>query len=979
MSAPFQQAEWIWIPNDPSPVDFYLYARREFVAPETIDSAAISITADSRYRLHVNGTVVGRGPARGAPGLQYFDTYDLAENLIPGERNVIGVLVHHFGVQGQNYVPAPGGLLAEANLRSGDGKITTVATDQTWRVIRAPEWIRVGARSSWATSWVECYDARRHLHGWAKPGYDDTAWQGAELLGKPPLEPWGQPVPRDIPKLAERHKEPVELADSGYVVSAPRCFGVDVDSLTGSTRGDVVYMFGYVRAERECVVSINLSGGLMPFARHVWVNEALTSPEPTYQSGGIPASTMRADLRAGWNRVLFKVGRVIPAWSVQFSFGVDAGPLGRLEDAGISFYADRNDEASKDHINVSEVKQLRGDLPGRERFHTVTDLEAHMLEGQDGGVESLFPHRVRVTWETPMIPAVQMDLERHATAELSDIAPDGTGRAQYLVYDFGVTTTGFPRVVVEASAGTLVDIGQGEGVDGGRVELTKCKLATADRYICREGIQTFELFTYKSLRYLQLTFRAFERPVKTLSVGIVETMYPVEHRGAFLSSDAELNKIWSVSQRTLEVCMHDGYEDTPWREQGQWLGDALVEIAANYALFGDTALAERLFRQFAHGQRADGNLPIIYPAKLDLLPNGIPTFTPQWIIALYNHYLYTGEQEFLAELYPTLERVIGFFEAYLDEHGLLNAVPGCTLLDWLPEPDLAPHFGGSTIGEHTGLNCLYYAGLSRAVAIARALGKMTDADRWEAESVRLKTAVNKRLFDQLAGIFVHERVGDEVTPRFSVHETALAVYSGVCDGPSAAVAMKRVLYDTAIRAVQPGSPYFHYFLLEALRAAGLHDDAVAIVRRDYGMMIKAGATTWWETLSGRDASRSHGWGAAPAWDFATYILGVKNVVPGFHKVSIEPRLGCLSWVNGRVPTPRGAVGCRWLREEQDLYGTVTIPFAAEVELVLPAYTVDQTWCAIDGRAVDPVIRDEKVVFQAKAPGVIDLARRRQTR
>ena len=36
--------------------------------------------------------------------------------------------------------------------------------------------------------------------------------------------------------------------------------------------------------------------------------------------------------------------------------------------------------------------------------------------------------------------------------------------------------------------------------------------------------------------------------------------------------------------------MVDGYTDTPWRERGQWWGDAYVQDYINRAAFGDMAL-----------------------------------------------------------------------------------------------------------------------------------------------------------------------------------------------------------------------------------------------------------------------------------------------------------------------------------------------------------------------------------------------------
>ena len=90
---------------------------------------------------------------------------------------------------------------------------------------------------------------------------------------------------------------------------------------------------------------------------------------------------------------------------------------------------------------------------------------------------------------------------------------------------------------------------------------------------------------------MRLDFYDMPEPVEML-VEMRLSGYPVEtEAGDFQCSDALLQKIWEVGRYTTELCMDDGFMDCPWRERGQWLGDARVEaLVAAYA-FGDTRLA----------------------------------------------------------------------------------------------------------------------------------------------------------------------------------------------------------------------------------------------------------------------------------------------------------------------------------------------------------------------------------------------------
>ena len=76
-------ARWIWIPHREY-VNQHLYLRKRFELASAPKSAPIRVTADTRYKLFVNGTLVVRGPARGFPQYQPVDELDIAPYLKSG-------------------------------------------------------------------------------------------------------------------------------------------------------------------------------------------------------------------------------------------------------------------------------------------------------------------------------------------------------------------------------------------------------------------------------------------------------------------------------------------------------------------------------------------------------------------------------------------------------------------------------------------------------------------------------------------------------------------------------------------------------------------------------------------------------------------------------------------------------------------------------------------------------------------------------
>ena len=90
------KAQWIWTADvDRHPRHQAVVARRRFTLA-SIASATLRLSADTRYRLWINGVWVTDGPGRSWPAHHRFDHFDATPFLVNGE-NVIAVEVLHVG------------------------------------------------------------------------------------------------------------------------------------------------------------------------------------------------------------------------------------------------------------------------------------------------------------------------------------------------------------------------------------------------------------------------------------------------------------------------------------------------------------------------------------------------------------------------------------------------------------------------------------------------------------------------------------------------------------------------------------------------------------------------------------------------------------------------------------------------------------------------------------------------------------------
>ena len=94
MSTQFEgKSQWIWTSGsydqDRASVIFF---RKELVLEEDVKSAVFKISADSRYRLYINGVSAAQGPCKGDRHVWYYDEVDLSRELRRGI-NVFAIVV----------------------------------------------------------------------------------------------------------------------------------------------------------------------------------------------------------------------------------------------------------------------------------------------------------------------------------------------------------------------------------------------------------------------------------------------------------------------------------------------------------------------------------------------------------------------------------------------------------------------------------------------------------------------------------------------------------------------------------------------------------------------------------------------------------------------------------------------------------------------------------------------------------------------
>jgi hypothetical protein len=505
-------------------------------------------------------------------------------------------------------------------------------------------------------------------------------------------------------------------------------------------------------------------------------------------------------------------------------------------------------------------------------------------------------------------------------------------RCATVIFDFGREITGYTQFDVAGNAGAIVDVVHGELITAGRVQSMRQGTHYADRYILREGRQQHEIYDWKGFRYVQLTFRNLTRPLAMHALRVIFSSYPVDKSGKFRCEDRLLEQIWTVGAYTQQLCMHDRLMDCPWREQVQWLGDGRIQLLILQNAFGANDICRKFIEDFAHSQLESGLIPSISGAGDQSPVQDIIDYALWWIVAVEDVIAFDGNTSLASEMFPCIERLLTFFQEYINDDGLIENIPGWVFIDWASirrEGCVAP------------LNGIYYMAL-------RSAEKLAVWARCEASAHLCRKAMQlieknfHRVFWSKEYRLYRDCIENNASGEgsFSQHTQAVAILSGLSCVESRELMEQTLSNESLVQA----SPFFSYYLLEALAQAGLGEEAVALIRTRWGAMLDAGATTFWEEWQengsyrdgvwvARPRSLCHAWSAAPTAWLSRFVLGIRPESKTEH-VLFAPNICGLAKVSGSVPTRYGAVNVSWR----------VIGGEFEAELTLPVDGVNVQFC-----------------------------------
>ena len=327
----------------------------------------------------------------------------------------------------------------------------------------------------------------------------------------------------------------------------------------------------------------------------------------------------------------------------------------------------------------------------------------------------------------------------------------------------------------------------------------------------------------------------------------IEALYtPLTLRKHFSCGDEELDAIWEYSVYTLHLCTCYFLIDGVKRDRLPWAGDLAVSLLS-------------MTESFCEAGPIRDTLAVLGSAGIrNQHINGIADYTLWYLINFDLYERYFEDQDFLDQEYFRIVETADLLLAQRLENGLLPVV-GRVIIDWA---------GGD---KNCALQVLFFMALEALANLAKRMNDETRALKWKNLAEELRTKIRNEFYDPERGLFRCSPGRSE----FLRHQNFLAV--GSVATPEESRRIGGELLKKELPAV--GTPYMKSFEILALIRAGFEKEAAEEIRRYWGGMIKAGATTFFEAYGEGKTGKGlydfynrpfglslcHAWGSAPAF------------------------------------------------------------------------------------------------------------------
>ena len=396
-------------------------------------------------------------------------------------------------------------------------------------------------------------------------------------------------------------------------------------------------------------------------------------------------------------------------------------------------------------------------------------------------------------FNSPDTPPSSFHLEREEKRPACsyDVATNGT------LYDFGRETFGYLKIKgLQGSARIYYGESREEALDKEHCE-------TLDVLTSDLSHQTSALAS-KAFRFVYIEKDAGASYDDVL-MDYEYAPYDRQHTGSFRCSDDGINRIWDVAAYTMDLTTREFFMDGIKRDRWTWSGDAIQSYLMNYYLRFDTECVKRTIRQLR------GKDPVTAHV------NTIMDYTFYWFKSVLDYYEYTGDADFVREMWPRMVTLMDYVESRLNADGMAEGQPDDWIfVDWV---DFPMHKRGTLCFEQI----LLCKALETMALCAKLLGINKSDYRVKAEQLRNKVRQTFWSYEQKA--YYHAIEDGQMNKQITKFPNMFAILYGYAYEEQRREIMQSVMLNPDIPAIT--TPYMRFYELETLCMDGYRSGSLS--------------------------------------------------------------------------------------------------------------------------------------------------------
>ena len=430
-----------------------------------------------------------------------------------------------------------------------------------------------------------------------------------------------------------------------------------------------------------------------------------------------------------------------------------------------------------------------------------------------------------------------------------------------LVFDLGINTVGFVKIDTKSSKDQSLMISYGEHIEDGTVRrLLGGRDFSVEVKVKKGETSYMNPFRRLGCRYLEVES---EIPLESVSVSVLPTVYPLTEKPKPAGLSDTEKAIYDICVRTLRLCMHEHYEDCPWREQALYCMDSRNQMLCGYYAFGEYEFPRSNLELIAKDDRKDKLLSICYPSSRNMT---IPSFSLHYFTECREYLEHSGDVEFLKEIYPKLLSVLSAFTDRMknDEDLVVPFAENSAwnFNEWRKNLDGYPISDKKTDPDLI-INTLLSLAMQSMAKISDAIGV---ENNFKEKAEKLNKSILREFYLEEKGLFCDRKKPES----FSVLGNSLAILSGAAATLDKEALCNRLLSDTSITPVSLSMQCFFYDALLSVNKEKYSEFIISDIESKYVPMVEFGVGTVWETELGEKdfgnaGSLCHGWSALPIY------------------------------------------------------------------------------------------------------------------